>query len=118
MHGRTLIPHVRPRRGAVRLEAGQGAGYVAKRRADFGAEGCNGHDADHRDQPNKHAVFDQSRAVFFSAEAVYQLAHVHVAFPSERVTDSILGSLPRPAYEKARGRTLEPHVRPRSGPDR
>jgi hypothetical protein len=39
------------------LDAGQGASNGAERRADLGAEGCDGHDADYGDLAYKHAVF-------------------------------------------------------------
>src|ERR1700730_1456190 len=43
------------------LESGKGARDLADRRAALGAEGRNAHDADHRDQADKHAIFDQGR---------------------------------------------------------
>jgi hypothetical protein len=60
---------------AVRLEPGQVARNIAERRADLGAEGCNGNDTDHGDQADEHAIFDQRRALVVTAEAINQLAH-------------------------------------------
>jgi hypothetical protein len=56
--------------GSVLLNARQGARNFAEGRADFGTKGCNGHDADHGDQADKHTVFDQGRALVVTAEAI------------------------------------------------
>jgi len=52
------------------LNGGQGGSDFAERRADFGTEGRNGDDADHRDQADKHTIFDQGRALVVTAEAI------------------------------------------------
>ena len=72
--GGTVEPS-NPASGSVRLQAGEGARDPAERRADLGAEGCNGDDADHSDKADEHAIFDQRRALVVTTEAIDQLAH-------------------------------------------
>jgi hypothetical protein len=62
----------RPTEQRIRLlKAGEGARNPAERRADFGAEGCNGDDADHSDQADKHPIFDQGCALVVTAETIH-----------------------------------------------
>jgi hypothetical protein len=78
------------------LDGAQGGSDFAEGVADFGAESCHGHNTDHRNQADKHAIFDQSRALVVPPEAIDKLEdiglkrfeHVEILNRMEPVTGS------------------------------
>lgn len=80
-------------------------GDAAERVADLAAEKRDGDDADHRDQADQQAVFDESRTLFVPAKPVHQLEEVdlhhfkHAKILSEvEVIDRIRAAWPASTY--------------------